>query len=302
MSSFIRRLMMAQEEKTDMNDGKYQFVSEYSKSFLSTDYGNSFKQINLSVKSPIVSICKNGKYCIIASELNCYLSSDFLKTFNKITSITSAAVSSISSDGKYQTIGTYDGYLYSSNNYGKTFVQNSISNAGLSGLNMSGDGKYQTVSTVSGGTYISKDYGKSWVESKDVSGTAHSSAISDNGKYQIISTIDKGLYISSDYGETWNTHKEFGYSSDMSSDGKVIVTTSNNGNELYISKDSWKTFKKVKEASSYIQWVSVSSTGKYQLYLFDDAVYQSCDYGETIENKIIQGYEPGNCYSSCINK
>lgn len=301
MSSFRRRLMMEQEEKTDMNDGKYQIVADSFNCFLSTDYGNSFKQLDLSVATPNASISKNGKYCIIAGDSDCYLSSDFLKTFNKITSITRAGVSAVSSDGKYQTVGTYDGYLYYSNDYGKTFIQNSISNAGLSGLSMSRDGKYQIIGD-DRRIYISNNYGKSWAASEAISGIAYSSAISKDGKYQIVSTAGDGLHISSDYGKTWNTRNEFGGGSDMSSDGKIIVTSSRIGSSLYISKDYGKTFKEVTEAAYYIQWVSASSTGKYQLYLFDDALYQSSDYGETTKSKYIQGYNPDECHSSCINK
>ena len=124
--------------------------------------------------------------------------------------------------GNIQTIVTDNGYVYLSNNYGKTWIKNrqlANLNYSLSGIAISSDGVYQTTSNNENITYegslISNNSGNTWSLSQTQPQRffffANSICMSSSGQYQfavnkdisIIPNIPNLIYRSTDYGVTW---------------------------------------------------------------------------------------------------
>jgi hypothetical protein len=110
----------------------------------------------------------------------------------------------ISASGQYQTITSYQGKIYSSNNYGETWtiLYNTVLNWWC--VSMSSSGQYQTLGEINGNIYISNNYGNTWTQKLSGTNRAWSKiSISSSGQYQIGSVSNGYIYVSSDYGNTW---------------------------------------------------------------------------------------------------
>jgi hypothetical protein len=142
----------------------------------------------------------------------------------------------MSSDGKYQTAARYPGYIFTSSDYGNTWIQR-FNSANWQGLAMSSDGKYQTASVLNGYIYISSDYGVNWAQ-KDSTRSWYAATMSSDGHYQV-ATASTGIWVSTDYGANWTGKgsSQAWYGIAMSSDAKYITGVVYNG-YIYTSQTS----------------------------------------------------------------
>jgi photosystem II stability/assembly factor-like uncharacterized protein len=222
----------------------------------------------------------------------------------------------MSNDGRYR-LGTLDGRLSHSSDYGNTWVYQDYysANEQFKGLKISKNGQC----IIAGTTFhlaISRDGGSTWDHQthidKYISGyttgyggvypLANHFALSYTGQYQImirLASIESGgLFtydVSSDYGETWTmttlpllqtwfsgTLK--GWSSvAMSDSGQYIVVgriTSNDVNSLYYSNDYGVTWQVQGTLLISSTKVYISPTGQSQITLRGASHYlRSDDYG-----------------------
>ena len=157
---------------------------------------------------------------------------------------------SCSSDAKYITASRDMNYLYSSNDFGKTWypTAKNIGARNWRGTSMSADGKYQTAVSTSalsqpptGTLAVSNDYGTSWVTKYEGPNDWVTPAISSDGKYQTViysnnSASTVSIYRSNDYGENFSIVGSIANSIvlaslrfiAMSSDGKYQTITATN--------------------------------------------------------------------------
>jgi len=144
-----------------------------------------------------------GSY-LLNADLPLDFSNNFATNFKQL-SIT-AGTSACSANGQYVTAISWGGYVYTSNNYGVTWTQNSIGLNYWTSVSMSATGKYQLLdiggSTNTGPLYVSSNYGQTWTAASPASTTWGSTSVSATGQYQAAISFS-GLYISKDYGKTW---------------------------------------------------------------------------------------------------
>ena len=113
----------------------------------------------------------------------------------------------ISSSGQYQTVLAYGGLLYTSSDYGSTWVNpTNLGSREWHSVSISSTGQYQTAGTIPtldsyrGMIYVSRDYGNTWSTYSDDnigSGGCYAVAISATGKYQVVSLAgnNRPIYI-----------------------------------------------------------------------------------------------------------
>lgn len=123
----------------------------------------------------------------------------------------------VSSDGKYRiaTISSgMDSYIYTSNDYGKTWDRHLeldlTDSHSWKGMRLSYSGKYQILGNNAGSVYVSNDYGNTWeLKYGGEYGGNITVAVSGDGKYMLFTCFDntyKGGYVglSSNYGENFS--------------------------------------------------------------------------------------------------
>jgi hypothetical protein len=192
----------------------------------------------------------------------------------------------MSSSGQYQSaLNVSDNYLYTSSDYGVTWVQNA-SSSGLAIVGMSSSGEYQTARSYSDNyTYTSSDYGATWTQVASTSYLVPFS-LSSSGQHQTAyGHVDGYIYISSDYGATWEqTEAQGGWrDSIMSSSGQYQTASNLSSNELlYTSSDYGATWTQVASTSEIIPG-EMSDSGQYQTAYneYNGYIYISSNYGET---------------------
>ena len=192
---------------------------------------------------------------------------------------------SMSCTGKYQSavFGQFPsnprerGYIYTSNDYGKTWIQRTSLFRYWLEISISNSGKYQTAVANGNipfdgvGIYISSDYGVTWTWNNSITGSTNNTyaplcvAVSSSGKYQISGgsgTLNyRTLLVSSDYGQNW-----------------TVVSA---------------LFTSVSGTPSRITKVAISATGKYQAAISSMGhivIYVSTDYGVTWNIKTTPGF------------
>jgi len=188
----------------------------------------------------------------------------------------------MSSDGKIQTAVAYEGYIYTSYDYGVSWTQRGILNYWFA-VAMSCDGKIQTAVAESGSfIYTSYDYGVTWTQ-KGIGGSYHGIAMSSDGRIQTAVEATPGyIYTSYDYGMTWTQRDTARDWADvaMSSDGR-IQATGVIGGYIYISYDYGATWAPRESERPWYN-IAMSSDGKIQTATpLMGYIYTSYDYGVT---------------------
>jgi hypothetical protein len=220
----------------------------------------------------------------------------------------------ISSTGQYQTAGKWvETDIYTSSDYGVTWIARGMSLYSVNGVSISGTGQYQSFVTqhpaATGSIYTSNNYGETWIKNTQWTGQWYGISISMNGKYQ--TAVDRGvndvtggyIYTSVNYGRTFenqqgrlnNTPKPYNAVS-MSGSGMIqaavwgrgenegdIVTSYNYGLDWYSRKNGYNWTS-----------ISVSKDGMYQSATqYNGNIYTSENYGQTWTPRNAQGYYTG---------
>lgn len=213
-----------------------------------------------------------------------------------------------SSDGSKLAACVYNGYIYTSDDYGATWTErtSAVSRTWLQ-IKCSADGSIIMASTAvtssDGYVYVSTDYGANWtiVYPNSTSKAAFNIACSSDGSYMI---AGDGAYIykSEDYGSNWTKigTQQHGLLA-CSSDGQIIVTGKYTGGYIYTSYDGGKTWEQRTTGSyKYYHGVSCSADGSKMMAVdyYNGYIYISSDYGVTWYPKASSGYWEGIACSS----
>jgi hypothetical protein len=277
---------------------------------------------------PVLAVSGTGQYILASPGIGVnglWLSSNYGDTWTKVSTFNSLAVNAIgmSTSGKYQTLycSTSPNFsLYTSTDYGVSWVKTSVSTGGNNNLNVvsiviSSSGQYQNAflgNRTSGNNtrfwYQSVDYGYSWFYNVNIltfiNGRGFTcAATSSSGQYLIAGANrtgqDRPPSVSKSYGEFWTHGIDFGLTSGtfavgMSSSGQyqtaIVDISSNLTNLIYISSDYGTSFilsqtqplPNVIDASSNPFSLSMSGSGQYQLICdYKSNIYLSKDFGIT---------------------
>jgi hypothetical protein len=243
-------------------------------------------------------------YSVLTTAAPAFDNSLFARNWNSFYFTNTQIISNaVSDNGKYILVGTNNGFLYSSANYGisgswtvaiTTILLNWYSVA------ISNNGQYQLAISFSGnyfnGFYLSNNFGKagSWVtvplaSLSNVSYSSVNSSISATGQY-IAFTIKNTLFVNGNYGSAtaWASPlSSFGVTNDftscrLSANGKYMIVSSTPN--LYVSNNygvagSW-TVINAAFTSSIISSAALSAEGQYQtIVLSPGLIYGSTSYG-----------------------
>lgn len=217
--------------------------------YTSTDYGNTFTSINLTISggsNSFLAMSYDGQYQSITSGFDIYISNDYGKTWTqKDLSIIPTPASSLqgiamSGNGQLQIAveGNGNGNIYKSTDYGNTWNYSYTivtQNNSFYFISMSETGQYQLIPDYgSGGSFggggniwISNDFGNTYTNLINIDGQPQSvfgvrgwypCAVSASGKYQTVcdyngSTIQQNggyIYTSEDYGQNWKVRLSSG--------------------------------------------------------------------------------------------
>jgi photosystem II stability/assembly factor-like uncharacterized protein len=204
---------------------------------------------------------------------------------------------SIAVSGKYQTVIEEQGDIYTSNNFGNTWIlRTNIGEALTNSVSISLTGQYQTAAN-GVDIYTSSNYGISWSKVFSLGTTQVFVNMCLTGQYQAVISSGDGLYQSSDFGQTWQKNTNVSgdlYNSiqtfptagiSMSYDGsrQIIVCEA-----IYLSTDygqTWETTTIIEDANREFDdhnWVGcdMSSDGRYMAAIEETGeIYQSSDFG-----------------------
>ena len=278
-------------------DGRYLAAAVYKLGiFTSSDSGASWQQLSSApTGSYDVATSDNCKYlAAIVLGGDIYTSTNFgvtwlnhvgtkndtdpqKKNWYTITKKLWYGITS-SADGKYLAAVVRNGDIYTSADFGKTWIDQvgthqglvstkpayNIHNKNWYGITSSADGKYLAAVAKNGDIATSSDYGANWVDhygyyldkdAQSVNWHAISNkswvsvSMSNSGKYIVAADLTGDLFTSSDFGDTWQnrlktTSKTVGswQSVTVSGNGKFIAAVRYLGN-IFISEDFGKTWK-----------------------------------------------------------
>jgi len=212
----------------------------------------------------------------------------------------------ISNTGQYMCLGTSNGSLFTSSNFGKSWEPVITTAYNWTSVSISQNGKYQlAVASLSSNRKFFNLYGSS---AFGVSGSwntvsfstssftnvdsSFNTAISTTGKYQCFS-IANSFFFSSAFGAngSWTspltTLTATISSCKISYDGKYVVVCSPSASKIYISNNYGAVGSWIGNTgftnNSIIKSFAVSSTGQYMSFvlIITGAIYSSNDYGTT---------------------
>ena len=197
----------------------------------------------------------------------------------------------MSANGQHQTALVYSGYIYTSNNYGVTWTQDTSIGATKSfySVTMSANGQYQTAVTNSNYIYTSNNYGVTWKQNTSVPQTNwRSVTMSENGQYQTAMNYNY-IYTSNNYGITWTENDYASYVNDLRNWHSVTMSANGQyqtavmyGGYIYTSNNYGVTWTKA-TSDAIRNWYSVtmSANGQYQTAVVADGgyIYTSNNYG-----------------------
>jgi hypothetical protein len=187
--------------------------------------------------------------------------------------------------GQYITAAMSSGQIYTSADYGTTWLQANAAFADWEKCVMSSNGKVQAAVAPSyGALFTSITYGATW-NNMSIPGTMFTSvAVSgDTGQYQTAcSSFTRVIYTSSTFGVTWNASAA-SYANiqdnSISASGQYQAMVSMC--YVYISSDYGQTWNLTFGGDRMVfTRVSVSASGQYIL-LGGATIYLSSDYGQT---------------------
>ena len=137
-----------------------------------------------------------------------------------------------SSTGQYLAATVTGGDIYTSNDYGVTWVDDTVAtpeaNSLWQGITSSASGQYLAAVDYSGDIFTSNDYGESWTDQTNSGNEPwYYITSSASGQYlAAVATYGGGIYRSNDYGVTWTQTTAPGenwVSISASSDGSTLV-------------------------------------------------------------------------------
>jgi len=248
--------------------GQYQTTLDptSSKRFISYDFGVTWSGFDTSLGSSSpgtysrISISSTGQYQYVAykdSSSQNKISSDFGESWTTSTTVPNQndqRAICVSSTGQYQTIGAWNGSIWTSSDFGVNFVQRTqYTSKKWRSITISSTGQYQTAAawfglSEGGQLYFSKDYGFTWSDTASYEVTTggdqsgFSVSLSSDGTTVAVgapyndgtSGVDRGQvkvygWNGSDwesrgqpiYGESVNDWS--GYSVSLSSDGTSVA-------------------------------------------------------------------------------
>ena len=144
----------------------------------------------------------------------------------------------MSSSGQYLCAVSNNGGIYTSNNYGQTWVATSaLTLYAWRSVSMSSSGQYLYATDTSNVVYISNNYGVSCLLTTHPGININLNTVSCSSSGQHIYTGGGGNYISNNYGKTWSIISGAPsniFASAMSSSGQYICGVRNGGG-IYIS-------------------------------------------------------------------
>lgn len=210
-----------------------------------------------------------------------------------------------SDSGQYVVALHYNGYVYSSSDYGVTWTPR-INDAGRVwyGVTMSADGRYVAASVYGGNIWTSSDYGSSWQvianTANSVNRNWYSIDSSADGRY-LVAVVNLGnIWTSSDYGATWSNVNNAGSrrfkNVTMSDDGQYLATVVRYGN-VWTSSNygvSWTERLIPDSATTYFFAITSTANGE-KLAMVDGNnsgyIYTSDNYGVDWTKRInVPGY------------
>jgi len=174
----------------------------------------------------------------------------------------------ISSSGQYQSVISQNNQIFTSSDFGITWIPRSIVLT-WKAIALSVSGQYQSAVVTNGNIYTSSDFGVTWTQ---VSSTPlqqwTSIAISSNGRYQTATSNNLPIWTSTDYGVTWqinNTTLPLPWTDvAISASGQYQTACSNSG-LVYSSNNYGVTWTSTSLSSNTYTSVSMSASGQYQL-------------------------------------
>jgi len=225
----------------------------------------------------------------------------------------------MSYNGKLQTLVVYNGNIYTSIDYGNTWIP-SNQNFVIEWLNisMSSNGQYQTAIARNEYIYTSNNYGLTWSPNLNTSNNNiwSSICVSGTGQYQtaVINGYDNGInqgyiHTSSNYGVSWNV--TFPYNNcwtyvAMSNNGKYqtatsflidgIVDPNNIIGYVFNSNDYGNTWNKNSSLKqSYYTCVGINGNGKIHI-----VGVNNCNPAPTISGPLLISYNYGISFIQTI--
>jgi photosystem II stability/assembly factor-like uncharacterized protein len=272
---------------TISNNGKYQSALQQNGGILlSSDYGNTWRVINLSVSRNI-----NNELIIVNTIKNWW-------------------AISMSATGQYQTaVSTYDdpdkgGYIYISNDYGLSWIdvtpKNIITPGYYYGVSLSYSGKIQltvitTYSNSTGEVFLSSytlsyDYGLTWTDPVPLGINLLGCVVNKSpdetidGKYQyLVEQGGDGIFRSDDFGVTWNLiypNSLLWQYITVSETGKYVYCSAQS-NYITFSNDYGITWT-IKYFNYGLNGISTSADGSIVTILtYTNKILISYDYGKT---------------------
>jgi len=222
-----------------------------------------------------------------------------------ITKIWTAVATS--SSGQYITASVYNSILYTSSDYGVTFVSVAVTASNWSSIAISYSGQYQTAVVFNGPVWYSSNFGATWTTSTAASQSWSSVAMSASGQYQVglvyngqtsvtnattlvVTNVINGIWYSSNYGMSWSvstfptalTVLQDWSSIAMSKTGQYATAVSNNG-YIYTSSNQGQTWSLSSSGvATKMTWTSVgmSFDGSIQAATVSTGnVYISTNFG-----------------------
>jgi len=297
------RLIDIIEQIPNELDGQYSLHSNdelTAKIFQSDDHGDTFTNSTFGANMNCTCISGDGKYQfigasgILSGTSRAVVSSNYGVSFSAWTGTLTLSVSScsMSVSGKYQLIGTFNGTLHVSDDYGATwttFEQDSDSTTHWYGASMSQSGQYMIVANnTAKEIWTSSDYGVTWSVDDTITSDIRDCAVSGDGTYMYYGEIsgDRDLHISDDSGDTWSVlYATVGvYGLSVSYDGKYILF-GNGSDRIWQSDDYGSSFvNDFLTVGPDIRTSSMSSTSQYRAigdYNDETGFWISDDYGAT---------------------
>lgn len=219
--------------------------------YYSTDSGISWFPDN--DKEPIINVTISGENAIKVISLNYYTEKLYYANnaststnINWVSSQTTdlSYVTFVSNSGSNAVLCQQDGYIYYSNDSGKTWTQSNSPSMYWLSVSISGSNAVACDDTTYN-TYYSNDYGKTWKLSNPPPNdpfTSSCNCVSISGKYAVAGANGGYIYYSDDSGANWNKS-----TSDQKTWWRISIDGANavacvNGGNIYYSTDygaSW---------------------------------------------------------------
>jgi hypothetical protein len=259
------------------------FASQNGGLYRSADSGVTWSKLPApSATWGKVATSADGTKLVSYTGTDIYISANSGATWTKKFSFPSPGLTAIgsSADGKNLIASVYQGNVYTSNDYGTTWVSHNLAYSMLwDNVKVSADGTTMTATSATNGSlHISRDGGTTWgVSYTNTASGIGGVALSANGNTLLVS-IGNTLRVSTDSGVTFAPAPS-GVSTNItfvkfaiSSDGTKMVASSSSPQSsslpgVYTSTDTGKTWTyqsavgTASTSSGYAAFVSTSSDG-----------------------------------------